>query len=253
MHRPAGPVHVDATMTQTVPIRVVVVDDHPMLRDGTVAFLEEQPDIEVVGVADDGRSALAKVKSVVPDVVLLDLRLPDMSGVDVARELLDLLPELAIVIITGYSYLAYENRLGQMGIDLILDKAASGREITTAVRQAVAARSDPAEPTPARHLGYPLTLREGQVLEMLAEGKHNHEVASALGVSSKTVEFHVTNLMAKLGARSRMNAVFIAQELGLIDLSRVAPSRARPAAGGGRRRRGPGRAGRKEAPGGVGA
>ena len=216
-------------VTEPSLIRIVVVDDHPMLRDGTVAFLEDLPDIDVVGVADDGRQALRKVQATAPDVVLLDLRLPDMNGVDVARELLALMPGLAIVIITGYSYLAYRSHLSQMGINLILDKTASGKEIASAVRQAAAEQITPAPTNPGarQHLGYPLTLREGQVLEMLAEGKHNHEAAAELGVSSKTVEFHITNLMAKLGARSRMDAVLIAQDLGLIDLGRVPPAAVR--------------------------
>jgi DNA-binding NarL/FixJ family response regulator len=132
-----------------------------------------------------------------------------------------------------------------MGINLILDKAASGKEIATAVRQAAAERTTPAPTNPsARQLGYPLTLREGQVLEMLAEGKHNHEAAAELRVSSKTVEFHITNLMAKLGARSRMDAVFIAQDLGLIELGRVPPAAVRVTAVPTRRGAGP-RAGAK--------
>src|SRR5439155_22544681 len=110
----------------------------------------------------------------------------------------------------------------------ILDKATSAKEIVEAVREAATRESGGAESPKRKADEYPLTLREAQVLEMLAAGRHNYEAAETLGVSSKTVEFHVTNLMAKLGARSRTDAVLIAQNMGLLDPSRLPTPTSRP-------------------------
>lgn len=208
------------------PIRVVIVDDHPMIRDGTAVYLRETDDIEVVGVAADGRSGLDQVRQHRPDVLVLDLRLPDMPGVDVARQLRREFPDLSIVVMTGYDYQAYRRELGRMGISTVLGKTASGSEIASAVRAAAAGGQGAAAAEgadPAAEAFEVLTYREYQVLEMLAAGKRNPEIAEAMIVSLKTVEFHVSNLLNKLGSRSRTDAVLRAQGLGLISPQTLPP------------------------------
>lgn len=206
-------------------IRVVIVDDHPMVRDGTAAFLNTLSDINVVGVAEDAASALDEVRRRRPDALLLDLRLPDMNGVELARQVRSEQPKVALVVMSGYDYIAYRRELARMGVQNVLSKSSTGSEIANALRAATRRKRKKEEDPEAEEDeedGAPelrpedLTVREAQVLEMLAAGRRNPEIAAALSVSVKTIEFHVGNLMGKLHARTRVQAVMRAQDLGLI-------------------------------------
>lgn len=200
-------------------IRVVIVDDHPMIRDGTASFLNTLEDIDVVGVAADAAAALDQVRRKRPDALLLDLRLPDMSGVELARRVRAQLPNVALVVMSGYDYIAYRRELARMGVTNVLSKSSTGSEIAQALRAATRGEPEdqPAGPVPPGALRpEDLTVREAEVLERLAAGQRNPEIATSLSVSVKTIEFHVSNLMAKLHARSRVDAVLKAQDLGLI-------------------------------------
>lgn len=203
------------------PVRVFIVDDHPMLREGTQSSFERAPGIQVVGTAGDGASALEQIATQVPDVLVLDMRLPDMSGADVARQVRSLFPSIGIVILTGYDDPHYARALTQLDIQGYLRKTASSDEIVAAVRR-VAAGGRIFDPEIVRVLEdsstatESLTTRELEVLQLVAQGKRNAEIADNLVLSVKTVEFHISNLLAKIGARSRAEAVRTAYQQGLL-------------------------------------
>lgn len=197
--------------------RVVIVDDHPMLREGTRALLEKTPDIEVVGTAGQGTEALRVVAELRPDVLILDVRLPDVSGVEVTRRVREAFPEVAILILTGYDDVGYLRALLDLGIKGYLRKTAKGDEIIDAVRLVAKGKKvlDTGGADNGEFVGL-VTARERDMLRMIGAGMRNSDIADALGLSSKTVEFHISNLLQKLGARSRTEAILKAQQLGLI-------------------------------------
>ena len=197
--------------------RVVIVDDHPMLREGTRALLEKTVDIEVVGTAGRGTEALRVVAELKPDVLILDVRLPDVSGVEVTRRVREAFPEVAILILTGYDDVGYLRALLDLGIKGYLRKTARGDEIIEAVRLVARGKKvlDTSGADNGEFVGL-VTARERDMLRMIGAGMRNSDIADALGLSSKTVEFHISNLLQKLGARSRTEAILKAQQLGLI-------------------------------------
>jgi DNA-binding NarL/FixJ family response regulator len=198
-------------------IRVVIVDDHPIMRGGTQGLLEQAPDIKLLGVAGDGEQALRMARGLRPDVLLLDLALPDKSGIVVARELRTSCPEVAVVIFSAYDDAAHVRGAIEAGARGYLPKTVSGADVLHAVRKVAAGEAC----FPAGYLPGPgdpgaLTPRERFVLQQMAEGKRNTEIAEALVVSLRTVEFHVTRLMQKLGVSSRAEALVLAREFGLV-------------------------------------
>jgi DNA-binding NarL/FixJ family response regulator len=208
------------------PIRVVVADDHPLVRDATRLYLEQAGGIAVVGMAGTGAAALELVGARRPDVLVLDVQLPDMSGVDVARRMAAAFPGVAVLVFTGYDDVGYARRLRQVGIRGYLRKTASREELVGAVRGVAAGRTVLIADSPGAVLTEgeePLTAREHEVLQLVADGLSNDEVARALTISPKTAEFHVGHLLRKLGARSRAHAVARARQQGLVIASGEAP------------------------------
>lgn len=205
------------TQTQQ-PIRVLIIDDHPMVREGTRALLDRSPAIEVMDALGDGSAALWLVRRRQPDVVLLDVRLPDISGIEVARRLRLEFPSIKVLVVTGYDEIGYARALLRLGVRGYLAKSASGAELVAAIR-AVAAGNRVLTAEAARAVvddgTTPLTAREHEVLHRLVAGMRNAEIADALCLSLKTVEFHVRNVFQKLGARSRAEAVSMALQRGL--------------------------------------
>jgi len=199
------------------PVRVIVVDDHPMLREGTEALLARAPGIIVVGAAGEGGTALGLIEERRPDVLLLDLRLPDMSGIEVARQVRRRYPAVAILVLTGFDDAGYVRALQQLGVRGYLDKSVGGGQIIAAIR-AVAAGGTVlvSEALHGAAAVEPLTAREHEVLALVAAGRRNKEIALALRVSEKTVEFHVTNLFVKLRVQSRTEVALKAREYGLL-------------------------------------
>ena len=198
-------------------VRVAVVDDHPMVREGTVGALASESNIEVVGSAASGEGAVRLVREQRPHVLVLDLHLPDMSGVEVARQLRSLASRTAILVITGYDHIAYQRELHELGVHAILSKEATGQEIAAAVRALAAGQPIPV-PASRRAGGSDigLSVREHEVLSLVWSGMRNPEIAASLCVNLKTVEFHMTNILAKLRARSRTEAILKAQQAGLL-------------------------------------
>jgi len=208
-------------------IRIVVVDDHPIVRQGLVAALEDEADFAVAGVAASAEDALALATSLQPDVVLLDLELPGMGGVAAIPRLLDACPTVRVLVFTAYD--TEERVLGALkaGAKGYLLKGATAAEIARAVR-AVAAGGSALEPriaarlvtemsaprSAARHL----TTREREVLHLIAAGQSGKQIARSLGISERTVKFHTAALMRKLGADNRAQAVALALQRGLLDV-----------------------------------
>jgi len=210
------------------PIRIMVVDDHPVVRDGLVAILTTQPDFLIAGEASNGRQVMDQVDTVAPDVVLLDLEMPEMDGVEVTQRLSNNNSSIKVLVFTAYD--TDERVLGalQAGAKGYLLKGAPRSEIFNAIR-VVAQGGSLLQPVVAsrllgklagagRNLIEPLTDREVQVLNLLAEGRTNKDIASELVITERTVKFHVSSILAKLGVSNRTEAIRAAAHLGLVKL-----------------------------------
>ena len=205
-------------------IRILVADDHPMLREGLVAVLSTQPDFEVVGEAADGAEVVRLAGALRPDVILLDLEMPGVDGVEALEGLREAGSEARAIVFTAYD--TDERTLGALraGARGYLLKGASRQEIFDAVRTVHAGGSLLEPGVTTRLLDHvreevqrePLTPRELEVLSLISEGLHNSEIAARLFVTERTVKFHVSSILAKLGADNRTEAVAIATRRGLI-------------------------------------
>ena len=208
-------------------IRVLLVDDHAVVRAGLRLFLADQADLEVVGEADDGASAVAQAQELVPDVVLMDLRMPRLDGIEATRQIRAALPQTAVVVLTTYTDTANVGQAIAAGAIGYVPKDVPPPELAATIReaahgvlhlapvvqrsllQAIAAPRD-AEPDLEE-----LTEREREVLAQLAEGRSNKEIARHLHVSSRTVQGHVGHVLGKLGLVSRTQAAIYATRHGL--------------------------------------
>jgi DNA-binding NarL/FixJ family response regulator len=207
-------------------IRVLIVDDHVVVREGLRAFLELQDGIEVVAEAADGRQALTQAELSHPDVVLMDLVMPRLDGVGAMRELRQRQPEIRVVALT--SFLDDERLLPaiQAGAAGYLLKDAEPDEVTRAIRAAHEGEAVIAPAAAARLVetiakDHPsprdrLTTREHEVLELIAHGRSNKRIALELGISEKTVKAHVGRVLAKLGVADRTQAALLAVREGLV-------------------------------------
>jgi DNA-binding NarL/FixJ family response regulator len=204
-------------------IRLAVVDDHPIVRDCIVANLGEAEDVDVVGTAGNAPEGLALVARERPDVLLLDLELPGQSGLDALAAIKAASPGTRIVIFSAY---AGEDRVATAlarGADSYVIKGTASDELLATVR-AVAAGRNRMEPAIASQavqgLRAPrnsrITEREREILKLLADGLSNKAIAVRLGIAERTVKFHVGEILARLGAGNRAQAVAIAQQRGLL-------------------------------------
>ncbi len=213
----------------TSPIRVLVADDHPIVRDGLIAILGTQPDFEVVGKAGDGLETLREVERLQPDVLLLDLEMPELDGVQTLRRLGASGASVRVIVFTAFD--TDERIVGavQAGAQGYLLKGAPREEVFNAIR-VVNAGGSLLQPVVASRLlrqvvageSAPnpdaLTPREHNVLHLLAQGLQNKEIAAELVITERTVKFYVSSILSKLGAGNRTEAVTIAVQRGLVKL-----------------------------------
>ena len=203
-------------------IRVLLADDHAMLRAGTRRILEDERDIEVVGEAGNGDEAVELAERTQPDVVLLDISMPGRDGIEAFPGLRQAAPHTRIVVLTAHDELAYVRACARQGAAGYLLKSAAPHELIAAIRQvhqgepvfAVSVNGRQAE---TEHSAAGLTPREHEVIRLVASGQTNREVAETLHVSASTIEFHLRNIYTKLGASVRADAVLTAQRLGWLD------------------------------------
>jgi two-component system NarL family response regulator len=207
---------------QLVPIRVLLADDHTIVRNGVSQILCDQPDIDVVAQAGDGASAVALYRQERPDVSLVDLRMPGLDGVHVVEQVRREFPDAVLVVLTTFDSDEDVDRALMAGAKAYLLKDVSPADLVACVRTVHKGGTwvSPAVASKlvARMTRVQLTLREMAVLRLVAAGKSNRDVGEALNISEGTVKIHLTHLFEKLGATSRTEAVARAAERGLIRL-----------------------------------
>lgn len=203
-------------------IRILLADDHPVVRDGLAAMLATQPDFEVVGEAGSGEEALVEAARLRPDLVLMDLEMPVVDGIEAIRRLRAADPGVQVVVLTAFD--TDDRIVGaiQAGAQGYLLKGAPRAEIFAAIRT-VSAGGALIPPVVASKLlrqvrenPDALTAREIEVLGLVAAGLANREIAARLSISERTAKFHVSSVLAKLGAKNRTQAVRLARERGVI-------------------------------------
>jgi NarL family two-component system response regulator LiaR len=218
------------------PIRVLVVDDHLVVRKGIQALLATEPDIAVVSEAGDGEEAVMEAARLQPDVILMDLQMPGVNGITAIEQIMARQPSTRILVLSSFDgddKVLPAIRAGALGYVL---KAAGPAELVQAIRQVyhgesalhpriarrVLAELNPAAGRPP--LPEPLTEREIVVLRLVAQGESNHEIAVALGISEGTVRVHVSNILSKLHLASRTRAALYALRAGLASLDSADPA-----------------------------
>jgi DNA-binding NarL/FixJ family response regulator len=209
-------------------IRVLSVDDHPLLNEGIAAIINNQPDMELVAQAIDGGDAIGKFREYHPDVILMDLRLPDMSGIDTMIAIRAEFPEARVVMLTTFEGDVEIQRALEAGARGYLLKSMPPRDLVAAIRQVHAGKKRiPSEVAAclAEHMGEEdLTARELDVLQHAANGNRNREIAEKLFISEDTVKVHIKHIMEKLGATDRTQAVAVALRRGIFQLGPAQPA-----------------------------
>lgn len=218
-------------------VRIVVADDQNLFREMMTSYLNQDPELEVTGEATSGEEALEKVKSLKPDVVLLDIVMPDIDGIEVTRVIKRDYPETKVVLLTGYHQEKFIFEALQMGASGYLSKDSSAEQVKEAVRTAMRGESllepkittqlihefikmravdrEPSrEPKKESALSL-LTAREKEILALIAKGKSNQEISGELFISEYTVKTHISNLFRKLNLNDRVQAVLFAIENGI--------------------------------------
>ncbi|MCZ7458989.1 response regulator [Streptomyces sp. WMMC940] len=214
-------------------IRVLIVDDQAMVREGFSVLLNAMPDIEVIGEAVNGREAVAQVDALRPDVVLMDIRMPELNGIEATREIVAADSEAKVLVLTTFDLDEYVYQALRAGASGFLLKDASARQLADGVRVVAAgeallaptvtrrlitefSRISAAPRTPALARIGELTERETEVLVLIAQGLSNAEIASHLVVAESTIKTHVSRILVKLGLRDRTQAAVFAYEARLV-------------------------------------
>ncbi len=214
------------------PIRILLADDHVMVREGTRRILERQEDLIVVGEAGDGLQTIELAQQTKPDIILMDISMPVMNGIDATRKIKQICPRVAVLVLTAYDDDQYVFAILEAGAAGYLLKNARSSELIDAVRRVVAGESvlhpsvakkvlrrlaAPAKQTEEENV---LTSRELEVLRLAGRGLTNREIAQRLVLSPRTVESHMANIFGKLGVGSRTEAVLVGLRKRWIDLER---------------------------------
>ena len=212
-------------MIDSLPIRVMIVDDHDMVRRGLAAFLKAKTDLELIGEARDGQEALHVCQEVQPDVILMDLVMPEMTGAQATRAIREVCPDVQVIALTSFEDRELVQEALQAGAISYLLKNVSADDLADAIRAAYAGRPTLA-PEAAQALiqttsegpvlGHDLTSREREVLSLMVQGLTNPEIAERLIVSRSTAKAHVSNILSKLGASNRAEAISLALQNKLV-------------------------------------
>jgi NarL family two-component system response regulator LiaR len=206
-------------MNTAQPIRVMIVDDHAMVRKGLTAFLKNEPTLELVGEARDGREAIECCEQLHPDVILMDLIMPELGGVAATRAIHQRWPNVQVIALTSFQEKELVQDALQAGAIGYLLKNVSGEELSEAIRQAYVGRPTLAPeavqaliqpPSEAESMAADLTRREQEVLALLVKGMSNPEIAAHLVISRSTVKVHISSILSKLGVASRAEAISLA-------------------------------------------
>ncbi|AQR75716.1 response regulator transcription factor [Sphingomonas sp. LM7] len=208
-------------MTAKQPIRILIADDHPMLRDGVAALLDTQPDMLLVGEASDGADAIRRFAALRPDVTLMDLQMPGMGGVAAIRAIREQAPRARILVLTTYDGDAQAAEALRAGAAGFLLKTTLRRELLDTIRAIHAGRRY-VPPEIAQEIALhasddALSQREQSVLALVAEGLANKEIAWELGLAEDTIKTHLKNVFAKLGVADRTLAVTTAMRRGILN------------------------------------
>ncbi|MEG4805684.1 response regulator transcription factor [Microcoleus sp. ARI1-B5] len=203
-------------------IRVMIVDDHVMVAQGLTSLLESQSDIKVIGRASNGREAIDLFRQSQPDIVLMDLRMPEMGGVEATIAIRAEFKQARIIVLTTYDGDEDIYRGLQAGAKGYVLKDAEAQELLSAIRAVHGGQQYIPPAVGAKlveRMGIPqLSARELEVLNLMARGKNNQEISTALSISESTVKFHTKNIMSKLGASDRAQAIVTALKRGVISI-----------------------------------
>src|SRR5215510_1755189 len=209
-------------MNSSGSIRILTVDDHPLLREGIAAAIGRQPDMVLVAEANNGREAIEQFRSHHPDVTLMDLQMPQMSGIDAILAIRKEFPEARIIVLTTYAGDAQAVRAFSAGASGYLLKSMLRKELVDTIRSVHGGKKrippEIAMEIAEHHSDDALTDREIDVLREVAAGNANKMVAQRLNVSEETVKAHMKNILSKLGANDRTHAVTIALKRGIIEI-----------------------------------
>jgi DNA-binding NarL/FixJ family response regulator len=209
-------------MTNANCIRILSVDDHPLVREGVASIINSQSDMSLVGTASDGRKGIEAFRALRPDVALMDLRLPDLSGLDVMIAIRSEFPDARVIVLTTFEGDVDVQRALKAGARGYLLKSMPPQQMLDMIRQVHAGKKCvPAEIACglAEHLGdEALSQREVEVLQQVATGHRNRDIAAKLFIAEETVKVHMKHIMDKLGANDRTQSVTIAARRGIIQL-----------------------------------
>jgi len=203
-------------------IRILCVDDHPLLREGIAALIENQPDMELIAEACDGREALECFRQHRPDITLMDLQMPEMSGIDAMSTIRSEFPDARIIVLTTHRGDIHVSRALKAGARAYLLKSSVRKELLETIRAVYAGHRSVSPELAAEIAEHAadsvLTPRETEVLRLVAAGNANKEVAARLLLTEETIKAHIRNILAKLGANDRTHAVAIGVKRGIIEL-----------------------------------
>jgi DNA-binding NarL/FixJ family response regulator len=214
------------------PVRILLADDHTIVRQGLARLLEEQQNFKVVGEAVNGQDAVEKAEKLKPNIIIMDIAMPRMNGIEAAKRIRKQMPETKIIILSMYSHEHYIHELLECGVSGYLLKDSGGQDIIKAIRAAlknetflspsiskkvVEAYLSPTKSSSKAELYKQLSNREREVFQLIAEGHPTRQIADMLCVSVSTIKSHKAKIMEKLGTESSIKLIHFAIQLGLVD------------------------------------